>query len=1503
MSNSAFARRFGVIAFGLMGLAAAPLHAAEFVVNSPADSADPNIGDGTCGIPSIGGSICSLRAAIQEANANATADTITFTTGGPINLTSSLPPITSAVDITGPEDGITVDCGGDPANRTAFVYTNAATDVTYVLSNLTISNCFTDAALGGAAVRFVEAGAGSTLNISNVTFNGNTASDGTGGAIRLGASNPTAAQASLAININGSTFTGNAADLGGGAIYSTARLTVSGDSSFSENNSGDNGPGGAIASVLGSAGTLNVSNSTFTGNVAGSGDAGTTNGGAIYALERLNTLVTEITDSSFTGNTAVHGGGLALGDGTAVVSNSTFSTNTVTGRGGAIYLGADDSSEGANDGNSAATLSNLTLSDNTAAAGGGVGAADENSSGALSMINTTVAGNAMNGIDLGTNQAVLLADPITNPFHKNLLAENTPANCAHTITHDDETNAGSHVSTDDSCGFTQGSDVENATVSLSTLGDHGGPTQTLRLLAGSDGIDAGAAIGTATDQRGAPTTDGDEDMDAIRDAGAYEFAGFSAIEFSMADFSEAENNTPAMVSARRFGNVAAEINANVSSADGTATAGDDYTAVVNETLTWAAGNADDQTFEVDLEDDGLEEDDETVILTLAQATGSEGVDIGTVNPATLTITDFEEGEFNLQDATLTVTEGTDTVATIVITRTGGVDGASEVRVFTTDGGTDDDNAVAGEDYTAVDEIVMFADGQASATVEITITDDMLYEQEPESFTVTLEATGNTTPASVGDNTTTNVSIISDDPAQTGTFSFAETAQTVAEEDEATPVVFQVQRVGGDNCQVDVTYTVNAGTADTGEFSDAGTGSLSFAAGNSNSQPITVNVVDDDEHEGTEDFTIVLTDATTVDCLEGSSATIGDDDTATVSMTSNEKEQFSFSAATYAGSEGSGVAVITIQPVGEISGADVTVAYATADGMGASGATSPADYTAAMGELTWADGESDARDVMITINADELSEGDETFTVALTAVTTETTEVVDPTDPTMVVDPSVAAITITDLSGVRIVAAEYASDGESGNITVEVERFGSLDPNGAQVDLAPLESDPQSAEAGVDFVATVRTITWGSEAEPTIKSVNIPIQPDAEIEGDETFRVVLQGAINLAIQDPSEATLTIVDDDTGFRFSAADYSAAEADGTVTLMVERLGVTSTAATVDFATVDGTATAPANYTAQSDMLEWAEGNGDPMPIVITIIDNEDVNLDRNFTVELSAPTPVGNSALAEPQVATVTIEDDEDKLAFGAPTYSVTEGTATVAVEVERRGSGNGAVGVTVSTADDSAVAGSDYTATTTTLTWADGDTSTMTVNVPITDDDSIEEDPETFTLSLSNVTGDIILGEPSTTTVTINDNDVANLVIAETGGNTAITEGGNSDSLSVALSSQPTGAVTVTVTPPDRVSANPVTLAFNAANWNVPQSVTLQIADDEVEQENRTRTAVIRSSSAADSNYEGLETTLTITITDAGAPPTPPAQPRGGSSGSLGIPLLALLGLAAWRRRRQ
>jgi pimeloyl-ACP methyl ester carboxylesterase len=111
----------------------------------------------------------------------------------------------------------------------------------------------------------------------------------------------------------------------------------------------------------------------------------------------------------------------------------------------------------------------------------------------------------------------------------------------------------------------------------------------------------------------------------------------------------------------------------------------------------------------------------------------------------------------------------------------------------------------------------------------------------------------------------------------------------------------------------------------------------------------------------------------------------------------------------------------------------------------------------------------------------------------------------------------------------------------------------------------------------------------------------------------------------------------------------------------------------------------------------------------------------------------------------------------LQFSTSGLSVSEGAGAAQVTVTRAGDLSGTSAVAYETSNLSASDRSDYTAAAGTLRFGPGEVS-KAISVYVTDD-AFAEPAETFTLTLKNPVG-ATLGGPSSVTVTINDNDVAN-----------------------------------------------------------------------------------------------------------------------------------------------
>jgi hypothetical protein len=266
----------------------------------------------------------SLRAEIAAAHLG---DTIVFAPsldGQSITLTSGELDITKSLTINGPGAGQLAVSGGN-ASR-VFELDGASTNVT--LSGLTITD---GNGLGGALQNYGGGilNNGSTLTLSGCTVTQNSVGGGQGGAIYNSAGGT--------LTVSGSVLSGNNAWEGGGVFNSTGATATIVNSTLSGNIASggdyDEGEGGGVYNFLG---TVNLSDSTLSGNSAG------LDGGAVYTYgyveneKHKNVIVVgsmTISGCTVTGNSAgVDGAGFynasAIGSyQTLTVNDSVFSNN------------------------------------------------------------------------------------------------------------------------------------------------------------------------------------------------------------------------------------------------------------------------------------------------------------------------------------------------------------------------------------------------------------------------------------------------------------------------------------------------------------------------------------------------------------------------------------------------------------------------------------------------------------------------------------------------------------------------------------------------------------------------------------------------------------------------------------------------------------------------------------------------------------------------------------------------------------------------------------------------------------------------------------------------------------------------------------------------------------------------------------------------------------------------------------------------------------------------
>ncbi|MCY4603528.1 MAG: putative Ig domain-containing protein, partial [Gemmatimonadetes bacterium] len=538
-----------------------------------------------------------------------------------------------------------------------------------------------------------------------------------------------------------------------------------------------------------------------------------------------------------------------------------------------------------------------------------------------------------------------------------------------------------------------------------------------------------------------------------------------------------------------------------------------------------------------------------------------------------------------------------------------------------------------------------------------------------------------------------------------------------------------------------------------------------------------------------------------------------------------------------------------------------------------------------GVLTFYANQSSVQKVYVQTTADRLYEANEEFTLALTGATPANLNIVDATGTgTILNDDAAPSLSVADAEGTEggpIIFTVTLSGTES-TVNLVLNYTTSVGDG----DTAAWDAD---ASSSTDFTAEENialTILAGAT------SVPVPVRTihDVVDEADETFTLTLTvpaeadagfTPTGIAADRTVKATGTILDDDLSPSLSVAD--ATDAEGNLLSFTVTLSPASEQdVVVSYATSDGTATSSANgadadFTATSGMLTIA---ADETTGTVRVPTTQDLlgEMDETFTLSLSGAT---NATLLDATALGTIIDNDLPSL--GVADASGPEG-GQVTFTVMKKGKTGGLVTVAYATTPGTATS-ADFTAEMGALTFQPNEQSKM-VSVQTTGDTVAEED-ETFTLSLSSATNATLLDATATGTITDNDDPLSLSVAAASGTEEGLV------TFEVTLS-RPVSTETVTVsyaTVPNTAtsSADGVGADFTAtsgmltfaANGQSKMLVSVQTTGDTVDESNETFTLML-STPSADVTLATATATGTI-IDDDGAPSLSVAAASGTEGG--------------------
>jgi hypothetical protein len=267
----------------------------------------------------------------------------------------------------------------------------------------------------------------------------------------------------------------------------------------------------------------------------------------------------------------------------------------------------------------------------------------------------------------------------------------------------------------------------------------------------------------------------------------------------------------------------------------------------------------------------------------------------------------------------------------------------------------------------------------------------------------------------------------------------------------------------------------------------------------------------------------------------------------------------------------------------------------------------------------------------------------------------------------------------------------------------------------------------------------------------------------------------------------------------------------------------------------------------------------------VTVTGVDDAAVDGDTAYAVQLSAASAdTGYNGRTGTVSATNQDNDVAGLVATPSSGLVTTEagGTATFQLTLSSQPAQN--VTVSVASGDASEGTASPAGVTFTTANWNVPQTITVTgVNDDVADGDTA------YAVQLSATSTDTgYNGRTGTVSATNTDNDVAGITV-DTPSGVSTSEAGTSVTFTVVLTSQPTADVTIPLSSsePAEGVVSPASLAFTAANWNVPQTITVTGVDDLVADGTQPYTIAIGPATSADQAYNGFNPAdLTFDNTD-------------------------------------
>ncbi|GIK38685.1 MAG: hypothetical protein BroJett011_25180 [Chloroflexota bacterium] len=667
-----------------------------------------------------------------------------------------------------------------------------------------------------------------------------------------------------------------------------------------------------------------------------------------------------------------------------------------------------------------------------------------------------------------------------------------------------------------------------------------------------------------------------------------------------------------------------------------------------------------------------------------------------------------------------------------------------------------------------------------------------------------------------------------------TVQFSQASYQVNEDGTASGATVTLTRTGdtGAVSQVQVTFTDNTATGGGTDYTSTPI-NITFPAGDSGSQTVTVPITQDFIDETTE--SLAMTVVSVSNAQIGSQATaalqILDDDTAGVTVTP------SGSSPDLTISEPNGGDTFNIRLTSEPT-ADVTIDLTLSSGE-CSVDTDPVKL----------DGTNWQTGVTVTVTAvdDPISDGPQpcNITTAQTASSDPVySNTFNPADVTVTVnDDDVPGVTIVESSGGTAVTEGGATDTytvrlntiPTATVTINIATGGQINPVTALTFAADSTAlDPQS--------------------------VTIAATDDTVVEGDHS-QVIGHSASGggydgVAIND---VTAALTDNDLAYAISSGQTTVSEGNSgptAISFTLTRSGaVTTTAGSVEFS-LGGTASGSDynNVSPTPGAVSFSAGQTQQQ-ITLDVLGDFGVEPDETIIVTLSNASAPGSGTATIPTASAQTSITNDDSAGFTvSPTsgLTTTEASGTASFSVRLNSQPTAAVTVTLTSNDPGEGTPSPASLVFSPANWASNQTVTVTGQ-----DDLAADGDMAYTIQTGVITSDpdYLSLDPADVVLTNLDNDTPGYTISPN--NFTLSEGG-SQVVSISLYTPPTADVTIHLSSsdPSQCTVSPASVTLNAGNYQTGVSFTVSGVYDGLDDGNQPCT-IITEVSTTDSAYAGLD----------------------------------------------